>query len=127
MFYHGTNQKFNQFSKEFFGKGEGSNMLGNGVYLAKTKSKAKIYGKIILKVTLKKDIKLIDYDQIKYEKNYNRIFNIVAKKNKKLGFDSFYDDGAIDPKEYFARKYYDGYSYASQVIVFEPNNCIILN
>ena len=114
IYYHGTNVKFNKFHKKKFGTGEGSNMLGEGIYLATNLKKAKEYGKIILKVKLLGDPKIINYDQIKYEDGY-------------YPFLDRYKGDRMNAKEAYARKHFDGMSYGSdQIVIFDPKGVEIV-
>lgn len=115
LFYHGTDKDFNKFESEFYGKGEGSNKLGSGVYISKTEKFAKEYGKIIKNITLNKDVKLINYDSIKYQEAYD-------------DFLDNYKGDRLNAKESFARKYYDGIVYGSdEIIIFDNKNVFIIN
>ena len=104
IYYHGTNTDFSKFQKKYFGKGEGSNMLGEGVYLARNVKKAKEYGKIIKHVEVDKSAKIIDYDSIKWQKGYG-------------AFLDKYKGDMSNAKLTYAQKHYDGVSYGSEVVM----------
>ncbi len=120
VLYHGTNKIFTKFTKTKFGKREGSNKLGEGVYLSPSEDYAKQYGSIKTTVEIEDDLKIIDYDRIKYEDGYYRFLDKVIKKNDN------YDRG--NAKEDFARKKFDGIQYGSnEIVIFDPKNVKVIS
>jgi len=113
-YYHGTNADISSFRADYYGKGEGSNMLGEGVYVAKTIKKAKEYGKKIYIVELKSGAKLINYDSIKHEDGYDKFFRK-------------YKGEWSEAKMAYARKHFDGVEYGgTTVFIFNPSDLKIV-
>ena len=109
-YYHGTKSNLSSFDSKFYGKGEGSDMLGQGIYISTDIKKAREYGKKIYEVVLKSGTKLIDYDKIKWQDNYDKFLDK-------------YKGEMAESKMNYARKYFDGVGYGSNtIIIFNPEN-----
>jgi hypothetical protein len=119
--YHGTNATFGSFDISKAGTGEGSNMIGKGIYLATTPDKAEEYGKNIIQAYLKPDAKIVEWHSLKHDPRYNEFFD-ANEKAYKIKYGQGVNDNWLDHiKEDFAKKYFDAVSYGDkEVIVMNP-------
>lgn len=129
--YHGTSEEFEMFSDEFFGRGEGSNMLGDAVYVSPSQEKALEYGAVLMSVHVKKTVRIIDYDQIKHQNGFDKFLDKFQKDYAKILAEWEKANPNADPdnkpsvKEYFARKFYDGIQYGEKIFaIFNPKNVL---
>lgn len=126
--YHGTNADFNAFDLSKAGTGNGSDMIGRGIYVAKSPEKAAEYGKKTLSIHVPEDAKIVDWNNMKNEPEYGKFFDKNHQKYKdKYGFESGPGNkNWLDHlKDDFARKYYDGVDYGgTQTLLFDPKNAL---